>query len=119
MYLKSLNASAESSITNSYITIKPIKSITIKQKFIYTNMLLNEYSNEIINVGSPFWMSIEDLIHIFEAGLNKKANYSTVNIGDEYIFDSKLSLEVAKKIGINFDNKYVINILKKYYSLMN
>ena len=60
IYFKSLNASAESSPTNSYITIKPIKSITINQKFIYTNALLNEYSTEIINCNDEFYFMFVD-----------------------------------------------------------
>jgi nucleoside-diphosphate-sugar epimerase len=75
--------------------------------------------NEVINVGSPYWLSIQELIQIIETGLNKKSNYSIIDKGDEYIFDSNLSLEVGKKIGINFESNYVCRILKKYYPLLN
>ena len=95
------------------VDVEDVSAIT---RYILNN---NIFRNEIINIGSPYWIDMVKLIQIFEAGLNKKTNYSIENTGEEYIFDTSVSLEVAKKIDIDFRPNYVSRILKKYYPFVN
>ncbi len=68
-----------------------------------------------INIACPFSISIPQLVKTFELVTGKKANYSFVEGGGRYSIDSNLATEVAKKIGVNFDDTYIEKLIRKYY----
>jgi nucleoside-diphosphate-sugar epimerase len=68
-----------------------------------------------LNVASLFSISIHQLVSIFELLLNRKANYTLVEDGGAYLIESKLAQKAAANLGINFENGYIENIIRKYY----
>jgi nucleoside-diphosphate-sugar epimerase len=70
----------------------------------------------IMDIACPFSVSVLELVKIFEAVLDKKANYDTVAAGGEYTIDAGLAIAVAAKAGVAFDDQYVNNLIRKYYA---
>lgn len=69
----------------------------------------------ILNVASPFSISIQQLVSVFESVLGKKANYTFVEAGGTYLIDAILATKVASQIGIDFDDVYIETLIRKYY----
>ena len=83
---------------------------------IANHMISNSFSENITtNIATPFPISILDLVKTFELVLGKKANYIIVDTGGTYEIDVDLAVEVASKFGIDFDEIYVENLIRKYY----
>ncbi|WP_419767647.1 NAD-dependent epimerase/dehydratase family protein [Arcobacter sp.] len=76
-----------------------------------------EYNNKIINISSPIKTPILDLVLHIEHILNKKAIYSFINKGDSYNIETPEMDSLKKKLDINFDEKYVNNLISRYYKL--
>jgi len=68
-----------------------------------------------LNIATPFYTSIPQLVKIFEIVTGKEASYTEVDAGGTYQIDSTLALEAASKIGINFDESYNQKLIRKYY----
>lgn len=83
---------------------------------IVTQLIPTSLANRTItNIACPFSVSIHQLVSIFESVLGKKANYVYVDVGAEYSIDSSLAVKAAKRIGINFEERYVEKLIRKYY----
>ena len=70
---------------------------------------------QTIEVASPFYSSIPELIRILEAVLGRTANYSVVDAGGAYPIDTSIAVEAARACGVRFDAAYVRLLLEKYY----
>ena len=70
---------------------------------------------QTIEVASPFYSSIPELIRIFEAVLARKACYSVLDAGGAYPIDTSIAVEAARACGVRFDAAYVRLLLEKYY----
>ncbi len=68
-----------------------------------------------INIANRLMISMPSLVKIFEVVLNKKAKYDLINRGSNFKVDTKLSDNIAIKLGINFDNQYIERMITKYY----
>jgi nucleoside-diphosphate-sugar epimerase len=83
---------------------------------IITHLLRDSLAARITaNIACPFSISILHLVNIFELVLGKKANYAFVEGGGAYSIDSSLATEAASQIGIDFDDVYIENLIRKYY----
>jgi len=74
----------------------------------------NIYSNEIVNVSSPYNIYVIELVSKIEKILQKKAKYELVSQGknQEINIDKILSIQCLKNL---FEDKYIDNVLKKFY----
>lgn len=69
----------------------------------------------VATVASPFSVPMTELVRAFESVLGKKANCDFVDAGGQYCIDATLASEVAQRVGICFDDAYVLHLIKKYY----
>ncbi len=85
-----------------------ILAIIIKQK---------TYSNRVINIASPYFESIENIILLIEGYLNISANFTLENKGEACAIDITDMSEVVdmKKYFLDDFKSYINKILKKYY----
>jgi len=74
-----------------------------------------QFQNTIINIASPYFFSIEEIVRSIEIHLNIKGYYSITDKGGTPEFNNEICIGVSKILGINFDETYFKNILKKYY----
>jgi nucleoside-diphosphate-sugar epimerase len=74
----------------------------------------NIYSNEIVNVSSPYNIYVIELVSKIEKILQKKAKYELVSQGknQEINIDKILSIQCLKNL---FEDKYIDNVLEKFY----
>ena len=70
----------------------------------------------VLNVGSPIYILVPELVRIFETVLRKKANYELASSGSAYIFDTTEAENIASRIGIRFHDRYVEELISKYYA---
>ena len=83
---------------------------------IVTYLIRASLANRITtNIASPFSISIPQLINVFELVLNKKANYAIIDVGGTYSIDSGLATDTASHAGVNFNETYIENLIRKYY----
>jgi nucleoside-diphosphate-sugar epimerase len=73
------------------------------------------YSNKNINIANADSINVSSIVDIFENFLSKKAKYQLISEGSSYLIESKLSSEIAKTLGIIFDDNYLNTAIKKYY----
>jgi nucleoside-diphosphate-sugar epimerase len=71
--------------------------------------------NDVKNVASPIYSSIQDLVGIFEDILGVKARCNKIQEGSSYTISPSYGLEIANYLNIEFGSTYVKNTLKKYY----
>lgn len=84
---------------------------------IVTSYIKDMPSNKsVLNIACPFSIRIPDLVNIFETVLNRKAVYEIVLAGDGYHIDTEQMTIHAKRAGVTFDETYVTNLIKTYYS---
>ena len=81
------------------------------------NLMENKnLTNAIINIANPKSYFVNEIVRNFEKLSNKKANYNLVNKGQrDWDLDTAKTLEMSKKIKVNFNENYLYKILKKYY----
>ena len=68
-----------------------------------------------MNVASPFYTSIPELVAVFEDVLGRKAECSEVDAGGSYPIDTTVAVEAARHCGVRFDEGYVRRLITKYY----
>jgi hypothetical protein len=71
--------------------------------------------NDVKNVASPIYSSIQDLVGIFEDILGVKAHCKKIQEGSSYTISPSYGLEIVNYLNIEFGSTYVKNTLKKYY----
>ena len=97
---------------NAIRNLIDIEDVTKIVTYILKEMHINK---KIINIASPCYVKIIDLVNTFESILNKKSLHTLINKGNSYQIDTNLCSKVAKKIGINFDGDYLEKTIRKYY----
>lgn len=80
--------------------------------FILNNSL---YCNEIINIASPFSISVQEIVHIIEKITQKKAKYQLLEKGASYDIDISKIVQILPSVNIQFDDNYTGKIIEKYY----
>lgn len=84
---------------------------------IVNEYLLGPYSSErIINVANPYSVSVMQLVKHIEFFLGIEASINAVSRGDRYFIDISHIRPVIQSLGIAFGDKYIHNVLRKYYS---
>jgi len=83
---------------------------------IANDLIKSSLANEcIINIAATQSISVMQLIVIFEKIIGVKANYKLIDKGSAYKIEAALAQQSAKKLGIEFNDNYIINLIKKYY----
>lgn len=74
------------------------------------------FSNSILQIANPISTSSLEIVKKIEHYLNKKAIYESIEKGTTFDIDLQLVEPVIKKLHLDFDNMYLDNLLKKYYT---
>ena len=74
------------------------------------------YTKEIINIANPLSYNVKEIVAAIESLWHIKANYIPIEKGSSFAINIDLVLPVIQKLDIHFENDYLINLLKKYYS---
>lgn len=69
---------------------------------------------QIINIANQYTYRVIDIVQILEKILNKKGNYTLIDMGDTPVIDISESIEAANMLGINFDENYLERTIRKY-----
>ena len=72
-------------------------------------------SNQIINIANPQNNKVAEIILEFESVLNLKANYIKAFKGNEFSINISMILQTIKESNVLFGEKYLRNIIRKYY----
>ena len=91
--------------------------IGIDDMFSLVNYFLqeNDLSNAVINIANPGNYSVPYIITTIEEHLHKKGIYNEVERGDDYNIDISTIEPIITKLNIQFNDKYLDLLLKKYY----
>ena len=82
---------------------------------ILMEIILNRFDNKTINIASPKMTNVFYVVNILEKILKKKASISLKNKHNvNYKIDIKYIKNLISFKKINFDEKYLINKLRKY-----
>ena len=74
-----------------------------------------EYTNTIINVGNDKYFKVVKIIEIMSSYLKKKPKIEIIKIKkNNEVNNINLDLP-SKKFNINFDDNYLLRVIKKYY----
>ncbi len=89
----------------------------IDDMYAIINYFLNEEKemNTTINIANPKNYSVPYIITCIEEHLNKKAICNQIEKGNDYKIDVSAIEPLIGKLNIQFDNKYLPSLLKKYY----
>ena len=100
-------------VKRNFIDVKDMASIV---SYIIKREVLQ---NSTINIATPFFVQVIEIVKIFELILNKNALFQFLSYGkkfdNETSYDISICLSVANKISINFNDLYLKNLLIKYY----
>lgn len=75
----------------------------------------NLFRNKIINVANPVSYNVKDIIAVLESVLGIKANYIPISKGSYFTIDLSLILPIINDLNIEFGEKYLPDVIKKYY----
>ncbi len=91
--------------------------IDIDDVYSIVQEILNKktYFNKTINIASPRKTSILDIVQKIEVFFNLKANYELVDRGTDFELNIEETVEIIKKLKIDFGFEYISNALNKYY----
>ena len=67
------------------------------------------------NIACPFSVSVIDVVETFELVLARKADYSVVDEGGDYVIDVPEVRRAAAELGLSFDEGYLERTIRKYY----
>lgn len=71
--------------------------------------------NLIINLASPLYTDILELVSILERSLNREAYYNIEDKGSSYYIDISQLNDIYSTLGIVFDVDYVSKTINKYF----
>lgn len=74
------------------------------------------YTNQIINIANIKSYKILDIVNTIEKFVGKKGIYKIVDKGSDFIIPLSDILPVYQKMGIQFEENYLSDMLIKYYS---
>lgn len=95
--------------TRNLIDVEDIKKIT-------QSLIENKIRNSIINIAYPTNYNIKNLVDIIETYFNKKTDHTLENTGSGYGISIPETENYFVENNLLDKEKYIINILKKYYS---
>lgn len=74
------------------------------------------YPNSVLNIANPVTHSVKDIISAIEMLWNIKANYIPIEKGSYFSIDIAAITPIIRELDIRFENDYLTNLLRKYYS---
>lgn len=74
------------------------------------------FSNQVINVANPVNYPVKDIISAIEHFLNTKSNYIRIDKGSCFGVDISLIEPIIQTTHVRFDERYLANLLNKYFS---
>jgi nucleoside-diphosphate-sugar epimerase len=80
--------------------------------YIINNSL---FKSRVLNICNSVNTSIIEIVGVLEDILKKKGDYTVILEGGSPIVDNSDILKIAKNLNIDFDKKYVPNVIEKYY----
>lgn len=86
-------------------------------KIVNFILLKSLYTNEMVNIASPFSINIQTIVQILENITNQKGYYGLISKGASYNIDISKILPLFSSIGLQFEESYTHDIIKKYYLL--
>ena len=91
--------------------------IDIDDMYATVNYFLKNqhHINSVINIANPKNYAVPYIIRCIENHLNKKAIYTEVERGDNYLIDISTAAAGYEKLNIRFGDDYLALILHKYY----
>jgi len=69
--------------------------------------------NSIQNIGNKYYYSLAEIIKTIEDILHKKGNYEFLDKGFTPKYDLDFSNEISSNLGINFEENYLMDSIKK------
>jgi hypothetical protein len=76
------------------------------------------YKNEIVNIANPISNKVEEIVNILETVLQKKGNYELIEKTSKPLIDTTIVQQLAPGLDIAFNEKYLFNIVKKYFAAL-
>lgn len=73
-------------------------------------------TNRVVNIACPYSVAVPDLVHIFEAVIDRRAHYDLIDSGGSYHIDVGLAMSAAAEAGVVMDQNYVLQLIRKYYA---
>lgn len=74
------------------------------------------FLNTCVNVSSSKRTGIKELVEIIENILGIKVSYKLVDRGSDYIIDISEIQPIVESLGIDFQDAYLVNMIRKYYA---
>lgn len=82
---------------------------------IVNNIVDNSiFVNEIINVANLNDVTVDEIVNEISKHLDVDVKYSIIKYNDNYHIDTIKIEPIIKKLGLNFDSKYLKSVTKKY-----
>jgi len=75
----------------------------------------NLFPNQVINIANPVNHPVKKIITSIETFLNIKSNYIEIDKGACFEIDISLIRHIIQELRIRFDQKYLKDLLHKYY----
>ena len=75
-----------------------------------------EYRRVVLNVANPISFSIVTLVAMMEKVIGKTAVIHVLDKRSVYPIDTTQINAIIAKIGLSFNNQYVLDVLRKYYA---
>ena len=76
----------------------------------------NLFPNQVINIANPKNYPVLEIIHSIEEFSGKKAIFTKSSKGAAFKIDTSLTSPICESLHIEFDDHYLHQVLKKYYS---
>lgn len=73
------------------------------------------FLNQTINIASPKNIFVYDIVHEIEKIVNKKAVADVIDKGDDLYIDITPIVPIYEKLGLDFNESYISNLMRKYY----
>jgi nucleoside-diphosphate-sugar epimerase len=91
--------------------------IDVEDVFTIADYLIKHkiFENEITNIAAPKMVSIFTIVHLIEMISGKKGQYSETDNGGRYEIDITKITPFLRNINVDFHDKYVQNVIKKYF----
>jgi len=90
--------------------------IALSDVFSISKQLIenSKYHNQTLHIANSMYISILELVHIFEILLDKKAKYTPLEKGEKYEIIPYDILDVIEGMGIDFNEDYYMKHLESF-----
>lgn len=91
--------------------------IAISDLYRVTDHILQKglFQNQVINVANPVSYTVPEIIEAFERQLQTHASYEPIQKGQPFNPDITSVLPLYQTLQLDFNEKYLDNLIKKYY----